>query len=300
MKEFTKIDRGFWESDEARDMTPEEKYFWMYIQSNANVNTLGCYIFRMRRAMDETGYNQETIEKLLHRMVELDRIAWDVKTGEVFIPHFAEMCWNRMTATVRALNSDFKSVKSQYLQEMILPMMIDRGIPMHGVFGKKEEKEPEETTENNLEQFRTPKNKRGEEEEEEEDEEEKRKTEKKKAEKPSFIPAVIDGDVYSLEFQQFWNEYPNKKNKGTAVNRWDKLKITPELFRKIMEGLARAKKSHEWNKDGGEYIPHPATWLNARGWENEYKPMPGGGQPTPAPNRPQTNDALASRRVLMG
>ena len=299
MKEFTKIDRGFWESDEARDMTPEEKYFWMYIQSNANVNTLGCYIFRMRRAMDETGYNQETIEKLLHRMVELDRIAWDMKTGEVFIPHFAEMCWNRMTATVRALTSDFKNVKSQYLREMLLPILIDKGIPMYGIFGKKEEKEPDETTENTLEQFRTPQNKQGEEEEEEE--EEKRKTEKKKAaEKPSFIPAVIDGDVYSLEFQQFWNEYPNKKNKGTAVNRWDKLKITPELFRKIMEGLARAKKSHEWNKDGGEYIPHPATWLNARGWENEYKPMPGGGQPTPAPNRPQTNDALASRRVLMG
>ena len=28
----------------------------------------------------------------------------------------------------------------------------------------------------------------------------------------------------------------------------------------------------EWKKDGGKYIPHPATWLRARGWEDEYTP----------------------------
>ena len=88
MKEFTKIDRSFWESDEARDMIMEEKFFWIYIQSNANVNTLGCYIFRLRRCEDETGFSQVEIEKLLKRMVELERIAWDVQTGEVFLLHF--------------------------------------------------------------------------------------------------------------------------------------------------------------------------------------------------------------------
>lgn len=297
MKEFTKIDRSFWESDEARDMTPEEKYIWMYIQSNANVNTLGCYIFRIRRAMDETGYNQETLEKLLHRMVELNRIAWDVNTGEVFLLHFADICWNRMTATVRAINSDFKIVKSQHLREMMLPMLIDRGIPMNGIFGKAEEKVPEETRENNLGQFRTTENKQGEEEEEEE--EEKRKAEKKKTAKASSIPAMIDGEAYSLEFQLFWDAYPNKKNKQDAVKRWDKLKITAELFRQIMDGLARAKKSYEWGKNDGEFIPHPARWLNARGWENEYKPM---NAPTRAPEAPvnRRNDALAQRRGMMG
>jgi len=30
-----------------------------------------------------------------------------------------------------------------------------------------------------------------------------------------------------------------------------------------------AKKSPEWTKDNGKYIPYPATWLNAKGWEDE-------------------------------
>ena len=67
---YSKIERSFWETDEARELTPEEKYFWMYLQTNANVNTLGCYAFRMRKAVDETGYNKDTIEKLLDGMVQ--------------------------------------------------------------------------------------------------------------------------------------------------------------------------------------------------------------------------------------
>ena len=35
--------------------------------------------------------------------------------------------------------------------------------------------------------------------------------------------------------------------------------------------IERAKKSDDWLKESGKYIPYPATWLNARGWEDEYK-----------------------------
>jgi len=24
----------------------------------------------------------------------------------------------------------------------------------------------------------------------------------------------------------------------------------------------------DWRKDSGQFIPHPATWLNAKGWED--------------------------------
>ena len=98
---YSKIQRNFWETDEAREMTPEEKYFWMYLQTNANVNTLGCYAFRMRKAMDETGYNRETLEKLLQRMEQVLRILYDEGTKEVFLLHWAEGNWNKKTATLR-------------------------------------------------------------------------------------------------------------------------------------------------------------------------------------------------------
>jgi hypothetical protein len=33
--------------------------------------------------------------------------------------------------------------------------------------------------------------------------------------------------------------------------------------------IEQAKKSENWLKESGKYIPHPATWLNAKGWEDE-------------------------------
>jgi hypothetical protein len=73
-------------------------------------------------------------------------------------------------------------------------------------------------------------------------------------------------------FDQFWQLYPRKKNKGQAERVWAKLRPNDELFASILAGLERAKASYDWQKEGGKYIPYPATWLNAKGWEDEYQP----------------------------
>lgn len=78
------------------------------------------------------------------------------------------------------------------------------------------------------------------------------------------------GDARSALFIEFWKSYPNKKSKGQAEKVWYKLKPDEQLHEAIMHGVERAKKSEQWCDRGGKYIPHPATWLNARGWEDEF------------------------------
>lgn len=70
-------------------------------------------------------------------------------------------------------------------------------------------------------------------------------------------------------FPKFWKLYPNKKGKAAAEKAWAKLKVTPELFNLIAQGLAKQCTSAAWTKDGGQFIPHPATWLNGKRWEDE-------------------------------
>ena len=36
-------------------------------------------------------------------------------------------------------------------------------------------------------------------------------------------------------------------------------------------------KQPDWKKNGGQFIPHPSTWLNNRRWEDEHT-----AQQTPA------------------
>jgi hypothetical protein len=73
------------------------------------------------------------------------------------------------------------------------------------------------------------------------------------------------------DFDFFWQAYPRKKSKGQAQKTWDHLrkdKVLPELP-VLLDAIAAAKAGHDWQRDSGKYIPHPATWLNARGWEDE-------------------------------
>ena len=70
-------------------------------------------------------------------------------------------------------------------------------------------------------------------------------------------------------FAEFYNLYPKKKHKGDAEKAWKSLNPSSELLVKILNGVRRARGAPDWLKQNGQFIPYPATWLRARGWEDE-------------------------------
>lgn len=75
-------------------------------------------------------------------------------------------------------------------------------------------------------------------------------------------------------FDQFWSIYPKKKSKGDALKAWKKINPSKSLLKTILDAVSVQKGSHSWIKDGGQYIPHPATWLRSMGWEDEVDKIP--------------------------
>jgi 5-methylcytosine-specific restriction endonuclease McrA len=75
-------------------------------------------------------------------------------------------------------------------------------------------------------------------------------------------------------FDHFWQEYPRKKSKGQAEKAWEKIKPNKALLATMIDKIKQAKNSNEWTKENGQFIPYPATWLNAKGWEDEYTTKP--------------------------
>lgn len=72
-------------------------------------------------------------------------------------------------------------------------------------------------------------------------------------------------------FDEFWKAYPKKVAKPAAIKAWAKLSPNDETFRKILESVKTQAASPDWIKDGGQYIPHPATYLNGRRWEDLFE-----------------------------
>jgi len=73
-------------------------------------------------------------------------------------------------------------------------------------------------------------------------------------------------------FELLWLAYPKKKNRGQAERAWAKIPLDEELAGLIISKVDEARASPEWTKENGRFIPYPATWLNAKGWEDEITP----------------------------
>jgi hypothetical protein len=98
------------------------------------------------------------------------------------------------------------------------------------------------------------------------------------AEHSTTVPATsprrrLRASGAGVEFSKFWAAYPRKIAQHEAEKAWVKLGCDP-LIDTILSTLEAAKRSEQWTKDGGRFIPYPATWIQGRRWEDQFDPPP--------------------------
>jgi len=69
-------------------------------------------------------------------------------------------------------------------------------------------------------------------------------------------------------FADFWGVYPRKESKVKAINAWKKNEPDQATQSRILKDVVARKASEAWTKENGQYIPHPASYLNQRRWED--------------------------------
>ena len=101
--------------------------------------------------------------------------------------------------------------------------------------------------------------------------EKKRKEKEKRREQRHSSGAVTNCNSSVTNFNTFWKIYPKKQGKQPAQKSWKKLNPSSELLTTILVAVEQHKKTVNWQKDNGQFIPLPATWLNQRRWEDEIE-----------------------------
>lgn len=117
--------------------------------------------------------------------------------------------------------------------------------------------------------------------------------------------AKLDGDPL---WEKFWERYPRKEGKKLAKIAWVVVGPSEELCEQICAAVEAHKKTFQWMKSDGQFIPLPATFLNNERWTDEIKPNKGmsnisivtrnhsattGGK-LPLARRPQNHDTKSS------
>jgi hypothetical protein len=115
--------------------------------------------------------------------------------------------------------------------------------------------------------------------------------------KPAASHPAKRGSVGDDGFELFWQACPRKIAKGAARKAWKKICPSADLLDTIVAAMRDQATWDAWIKDSGQFIPHPATWLNAERW-TDVRPVvgrPGAAVTAPSDEAAKTAAYLAQQ-----
>lgn len=77
------------------------------------------------------------------------------------------------------------------------------------------------------------------------------------------------------EFEKFWAHYPKRVAKIDAMRAWVQIQPSRQVVMQMIQALEWQSQQPAWLKDGGQFVPYPASWLRAGRWLDEpVEPKP--------------------------
>lgn len=113
MARYRNVSTSFWtDSRVVDDFTPEDKYIYLYCMTNPHTNLCGCYEVSIKQMADETGYNRDTIERLLRRLDGTHNVLrYSAATKELLILNWDRYNWSKSEKLDKPLLLEISSVK---------------------------------------------------------------------------------------------------------------------------------------------------------------------------------------------
>ena len=119
---FRKIHDNFWTDPDVEEMTPEQKYFYLYLLTNPSVNQLGLYELTIRRASFETGYSMDSVSILFQYFIDTGKIIVSDKTNEILVVKFYHYNKSNSPKLQAHINQLLRQVKDKVLIQYIYSM----------------------------------------------------------------------------------------------------------------------------------------------------------------------------------
>ena len=254
MAAYRPIHISYWQDKFILSLTPEQKYFYLYLMTNSKTKQCGIYELPKNIISFETGYNLETINKLLSFFIESKKILYDEVTEEIFIKNWIKFNQIDNKNIFICVLKELKEIKSKlFLNEFA--KSIDY-INISEIYNK----EIKGACKGLVRGCISPTKKETKEEEETESKEE---TESETKE----------------DFDRFWDLYDYKVGKKEKIiKKFEGL--TVEQKEKIFETLPEYVKSTPDKK----FRKHPETYLNNHSWNDEIIKFQNNGTVKPRRN----------------
>lgn len=119
------VSLDFWTDPKVDDeFTPEDKYFMLYLLTNPHTRLCGCYEISYKQMERETGYNVDTVKRILDRLENVHKvISFDEDTKEVLIYNWGKYNWVKSEKVYKGVLKDANAVKNDKYRYYIVQMV---------------------------------------------------------------------------------------------------------------------------------------------------------------------------------
>ena len=134
MAKYRQLYTEFWSDGFVMDLTPEEKFFYLYLMTNSKTSQCGIYELPKQIIVTETGYNRETIDKLLTRFCEYNKIVYCDETKEIMILNWIKFNEPNNINAIKCVNIELSKVKNSKFIEIIYQQCVMHELEVEKIF----------------------------------------------------------------------------------------------------------------------------------------------------------------------
>lgn len=246
MREYARISPRFWMGETGRSIRSKganAQLLALYLLTSPHSNMIGLYWCPITYMAHETGMSSEGASKALKSLTEIGFCHYDEASEVVWI---VEMARYQVGDRLSEKDKQAKGVQNAY-NDLPKNLFLEQFYERYGEPFCMTEKRSSEGASKGL------------------GSKEKAQEKEKDQEKDQEL---------SVGFEEFWAAWPKHHRKGEkdkCLTRWkaERLHLRSTEIVANVEGW---KRSAQWTKDGGQFIPAPLVYLRSTTYENPVPP----------------------------
>ena len=134
MAKYRQLYTEFWSDSFVLELTPEEKYFYVYLLSNSKTTQSGIYEISKRIIETETGYSRETVEKLLKRFCDYNKILYCENTKELMVINWIRYNVPNNINAIKCINKELSRVKNKEFIKILFKKCLIAELDVEKIF----------------------------------------------------------------------------------------------------------------------------------------------------------------------
>ena len=141
---FRKVHVTFWRDEFVEGLTPEQKFFYLYLLTNDRTTQCGIYEITTKQMCYDTGYNEDTIKKLISFFIDIGKIKYSVITKEMALKNWGKYNDSNSPKVRACIEKELLKVKDRVLIQYIYSIDTHTQEEEEQEEEKKQDKEQEE------------------------------------------------------------------------------------------------------------------------------------------------------------